>query len=201
MADPIEFWFDFSSPYAYIAAQRIEAVAEKHGRTVAWRPYLLGVAFRETDGRPLTQYPLKGPYSAHDMARTAREHGIDFALPEPFPVNSMVAARAFYWLNDRDPDEATAFAKAVYRAYFADGRNIGDPAVVLEIAAEQGLDADDLKTAVEDPAVKDKLKQATAEAVQDKGVFGAPFMIVDGEPFWGADRVDVVDRWLETGGW
>ncbi len=138
------------------------------------------------------------------MARTARQFDVPFQLPEPFPVGTVAAARAVYWLKRRDPpgaQAARALAMALYRAYFADGRNIGEPAVVAAVGEEQGLDSAALEAGLQDPAVKEALKQATTEAIEDRGIFGSPFVIVDGEPFWGADRLDQVDRWLATGGW
>ena len=201
MAQPIEFWFDLSSSFGYLAACKIDEIAEKHGRTVDWRPYLMGAVFKDEGNQPLTLYPRKGRYSLLDMARTARLFGVPFELPEPFPVGTIAAARAVYWLKRRDPAAARDFALALYRAYFADGRNIGEPNVVLAVAEEQGLDTAALEVGLRDPAVKDALKQATTEAIEDRGIFGSPFIIVDGEPFWGADRLDQVDRWLETGGW
>ena len=201
MPQPIEFWFDLSSPYGYLASCKIDGIAAKHGRAVDWRPYMLGAVFKDEGTQPLTSYPRKGRYSAHDMARTARLFGVPFRLPDPFPVGTVAGARAIYWLKRRDPDRARDFAKALYGAYFADGRNIGEPAVVLEVAAEQGLDVAALQAGLDDPTVKDELKQATSQAIEDRGAFGSPFIIVDGEPFWGADRLDQIDRWLETGGW
>ena len=91
-------------------------------------------------------------------------------------------------------------AKALYRAYFADGRNISEAGVVADVAAESGADRDALLAGIQEPAIKDRLKEVTNEAIE-RGIFGSPFFMVDGEPFWGHDRMDEVDRWLETGGW
>ncbi len=201
MADPIEFYFDFASPYAYLGAQGVDAVAAKHGRTVDWRPFMLGQAFKTEGTQPLTQYPAKGRYSEHDFARTARRMGVKFALPDGFPHATLAAARAFYWLNDIDPSKAHDLAKALFSAYFADGRNTGDPDVVADIAAATvGVDRDELLAAIQQPEIKAKLKEVTEEALA-RGVFGAPFYFVDGEPFWGSDRLAQVDEWLATGGW
>ncbi len=201
MADPIEFYFDFASPYAYLGAQGIDAVAAKHGRTVDWRPFMLGQAFKTEGTQPLTQYPAKGKYSEHDFARTARRMGVKFALPEGFPHATLAAARAFYWLNDHDVARAHDLAKALFRAYFAQGRNTGDPEIVADIAeAIVGVSRTELLTAIQQPEIKAKLKEATEEALA-RGVFGAPFYFVDDEPFWGSDRLPQVDEWLATGGW
>ena len=200
MAEPIDFYFDFSSPYGYLAATGIDALAGRHGRTVAWRPFLLGAAFKQTGQRPLTEQALRGPYSVRDFARSARLLGVPFRLPEVFPFAALAACRAFYWLADRDAPAARDLALALYRAAFAEGRPITAVDDVVMVAAPLGIDAAALRRAVEDPAVKARLRDATDQAIA-RGVFGSPFVIVDGEPFWGSDRLPQIERWLATGGW
>ena len=200
MSDPIDFYFDFSSPYGYLASALIDDVAGKHGRGVRWRPFLLGAVFKVANTGPLTSYPLKGAYSIHDFQRSARLYKVPFRMPATFPVNSLMAARVYYWLEATKPEMARPFAQAIYAAYFADNRDISDREIVLDVAAKCGIDCAALLAGVEDPAVKAKLKQETDDAIA-RGVFGSPYMIVDGEPFWGADRVEMLDRWLATGGW
>ena len=200
MNKTIEFYFDFSSPYGYLAAQRIDDIGAKHGRAVAWKPYLIGVTFKTTGARPLLEIPMKGDYGRRDMARSARLLGVPFVLPKSFPFMSVAACRAFYWLCDRDEAKARALAKALYATAFGDGRDIGGPEAVVGVAAGLGVDRDALTAALQDPAVKERLRVEVETAVA-KGAFGSPFIFVDGEPFWGHDRLDQVDRWLETGGW
>jgi 2-hydroxychromene-2-carboxylate isomerase len=201
MPAPIEFYFDFSSPYGYLAANRIDAVAAGHGRDVAWYPFLLGAVFKVAGTQPLTAYPLKGDYSVHDFRRCARLHNIPFNMPASFPVSGLHASRAFYWLEKADPAKRKPFALAVYRAYFADGRPIGEADVVAEIGAGLGIDRAALLAGMQAPEVKQRLKEVTDDAIERRHVFGSPFVFVDGEPFWGADRLDMIDRWLATGGW
>ena len=200
MAAPIEFFFDFASPYGYVASHLIDDAAARHGRTVAWKPYMMGAVFKIAGTGPLKEYPLKGEYSGRDMERMARLHGLPFAFPEGFPHATLAPARAFYWLADSDEETARRFARAAYHAYFGEGRNTGDPAVTGAIAADLGLDEAALLAAIQDPAIKARLKAETDGAIA-RGIFGSPFFIVDGEPFWGCDRLDQVERWLETGGW
>jgi 2-hydroxychromene-2-carboxylate isomerase len=200
MSEPIEFWFDFSSPYGYFGSRRIEAVAVTHGREVLWRPFLLGVLFQTTGQSPLLDQPLRGPYSARDMARTARLYSIPFRLPEPFPFGSVAAARFFYWLQESDRSAATSFAKAVYARAFVDGRAVSSPEETADVAAAIGHDRGEVLAALQRPEIKQRLKAVNEEALA-KGVFGSPYFIVDGEPFWGHDRLDQIDRWLTTGGW
>ena len=201
MAAPLEFYFDFSSPYGYIAAHRIDAIAAKHGREVIWRPFMLGATFKLTGAQPLTLYPLKGAYSTMDFARSARQHGIAFRMPQRFPVASIAAARGFYWLDASDSALAKRFAIAIYDAFFVDNRDISDPQVIEAVAASVGVDGKALLQATQQPELKARLKEVTDEAVEKRGVFGSPFIFVDGEPFWGADRLDMIDQWLARGGW
>ncbi len=199
MPSPIEFYFDFSSPYGYLASEKIDDLAARHGRKVKWRPILLGVVFKQTGGAPLTTLPLKGEYSLHDFSRSARFLDVPYTHPETFPINTMHAARAYYWLHDNDCETARAFAHSVYRAYFRDGRDIADLAVVLELATRHGADRATLAEALNSAALKERLK-AECDAALAKGVFGSPYISVDGEPFFGADRLPQIDRWLATGG-
>ena len=200
MAEPIDFYFDFSSPYGYFASTRIDALAARHGRTVNWRPFLLGVAFKTTGQAPAVEPPLRGPYDRHDFARSARLLGVPFKMPAVFPFAALAASRAYYWLVDRDPATARALARAIYHTAFGEGRDVTSPETIAGLAAPLGIDPAALLAALADPAVKDRLKRET-EAALAGGVFGSPFINVDGEPFWGHDRLDQVERWLTTGGW
>lgn len=199
MSTPIDFYFDFSSPYGYIASTRIDALAAKHGREVKWRPFLLGIAFKTTGQTPLPSIPIKGDYATHDMLRSARFHGVPYKHPSAFPIATQAPARAFYWLDARDPQRAKQLAQALYRAYFVDGVDISNPDNTIAVCARMGLDADEVRAALNDPVVKDKLKTEVDVAIK-RGAFGSPYIIVDGEPFWGVDRFEQIDRWLATGG-
>ena len=200
MAAPIEFYFDFSSPYGYLGAQRIDEIGAKHGREVDWKPFLLGAVFKTTRSEPLLDIPMKGDYARIDMPRVARRLGVPFAMPSPFPFMSVAACRAYYWLSDRDPAQAKELAKAIYRASFGEGRDMSGAETVVEVASGLGIDGAELSAALQDQAVKDRLRQEVDTGIE-KGVFGSPFVFVDGEPFWGHDRLDTIDAWLETGGW
>jgi 2-hydroxychromene-2-carboxylate isomerase len=200
MATPIEFYFDFTSPYGYVGAELVDALAARHGREVNWHPILLGPIFKVTGTAPLTNIPIKGEYSKRDFARTARLHKITFRMPAKFPVATQVAARAFYWMADRDPARARDYARRIYRALFAEGRDVGEPAVALELAGGLGFDTEALAEALKGEAIKERLK-GEVDAAMKAGVFGSPYFIVDGEPFWGVDRMPMMEEWLRTGGW
>ncbi|EJM95844.1 2-hydroxychromene-2-carboxylate isomerase [Herbaspirillum sp. YR522] len=198
MSTPIDFYFDFASPYAYFGSLEIEALARRHERQVAWHPVLLGAVFKTLGTSPLTAIPKKGDYSLHDMQRTARFHNMLFTPPSKFPIATQAAARAMLWLQQQDPQHALPFAQAIFSAYFTEDIDIGEPDNVLRIAADLGIDRAALTAALADPAVKDRLRQATEQAMQ-RGVFGAPFVIVDGESFWGFDRFNQLESFLKNG--
>lgn len=200
MANPIDFYFDFSSPYGYFASAKIEELAARHGRSVMWRPILLGAVFKITGQQPLPTIPLKGSYASHDLARSARLFGVPYRTPSKFPVAGQVPSRAFYWVSGKDAVLAKKLAQALYHAYFAEDRDISSPEITASVAARLGLEKDQVLQALNDPAVKERLKTEVDAAI-GRGVFGSPFIIVDKEPFWGSDRLDQVEKWLATGGW
>ncbi len=200
MPKPMDFYFDYSSPYGYFAAMKIDELAARHGRSVNWKPILLGAVFKVTGAQPLPSLPLKGDYAKRDIARSARFHGIAFKYPSKFPLASQAPARAFYWLHDRDPVLAKKLAKTLYQAYFVDDRDISSPDVTADVAATLGIKRDEALAALNDPAIKDRLKNEVDAAIKC-GVFGSPYIVIDGEPFWGVDRFDQIERWLKTGGW
>lgn len=200
MANPIEFYFDFSSPYGYFASEKIDALATKHGREVMWRPFLLGVAFKTTGGAPLPSIPLKGAYHLRDMLRTAKHLNVAYRHPSVFPISSVSPCRAFYWLDAKDPKRARELAKALYHAYFVDDVDISSVENTLAVCAKFGLKADEVRVGIGDQAVKDRTRVEVDKAIA-LGAFGSPYIVVDGEPFWGSDRLEQLDKWLATGGW
>lgn len=198
MPTPIEVYFDFSSPYSYLLSEQIEALATKYGRSVKYKPTLLGAVFKVSGMGPLTEVPLKGDYSKRDFARSARYAGVKFQMPDVFPISTVNAARALLWLQSTGSAKSVSFVHQVFRAYFVQNRNINDPVVLGEIAEELGVDPKAMLAATQDAAIKDRLKAAVDESIA-RGVFGAPFVFVDGEPFWGNDRLPQIERWLQYG--
>ena len=200
---PIDFWFDFSSPYGYLMAEKIDELAAAHGRKVRWHPILLGVIFQATGSRPpVDGNSPKAKYVFNDFSRSARFMGVPYNPPSRFPLPSQNAARAFYWLHGQDEygcAVARRFAKAVYRGFFVDDLDISAPETVLEIAAKIGVDRSRLDAALQTPAVKTRLKGECERALA-AGVFGSPHVIIDGEHFFGADRLPQIARWLESSG-
>lgn len=200
MANPIDFYFDFSSPYGYLASLRIDQIAASHDREVVWRPYLMGAVMKQTGSVPLPDRPLVGDYARLDIARSARRYNIPITMPSRFPISSVTACRGFYFLTDSDPIKAKHFARAVYIAFFTQDRDISSREVISEIAAQCAIEPISFDAALTDPAIKARLRKETEGAIA-AGVFGSPLFIVDGQPFWGNDRLAEVDDWLASGGW
>jgi 2-hydroxychromene-2-carboxylate isomerase len=198
MAAAIDFYFDFSSPYGYFAAMKIDAFAAKYGREVIWKPILLGAAFKISGGQPLPTVPLKGPYALRDILRSARFYGVEYKPPSKFPIATQAPARAFYWVNARDPARAKQLAQTLYRAYFVEDRDISSLEITADVAATLDLKRNDMLAALNDPAIKEQLRNEVDAAIK-LGVFGSPYIVVDGEPFWGIDRFDQIERWLGGG--
>lgn len=199
MRSPIDFYFDFSSPYSYVANEWIDALAARHGRTVRRHAILLGVTFQAAELKSPVAYPIKREYSLRDFARSARYEGVPFVMPDPFPIPTQNAARVYWWLNDtRGATEAANWTRSAFRAYFVRGVPLDDRAALKALAAESGLDAEAAEDAWNDPVWKERLKRANEQAIA-AGVFGAPFFIVEGEPFWGNDRKPQIERVLASG--
>lgn len=197
-ARAIQFYFDFSSPYSYIASEWIEALAARHGRTVQWNAILLGATFQAAELKSPVAYPIKRDYALRDFERSARFEGVPLKNPGKFPIPTQNAARVFWWLHEQDPARAIQWARHGLRAYFARGVDLSDAARLKELATEFGLDANDAEAVWNDPAWKARLKAANDAAIA-AGVFGAPFFLIDNEPFWGNDRRPQIERWLDKG--
>jgi 2-hydroxychromene-2-carboxylate isomerase len=199
---PIDFWFDFISPYGYLASLRIDELAARHGRTVDWHPLLLGVTVLKVMGlKPLMDTPLKQDYIPREIQRYARRHGVTIGRPlDVPPMNPLPAARAFAWLLANVPAQAKPLARAIYADHWGRGLDLGTAAAVRDCAARAGLDAT-LLAAATDPEAGAACLRAEVEGALARGAFGSPFVIVDGEPFFGVDKFELLDEWLARGGW
>jgi 2-hydroxychromene-2-carboxylate isomerase len=194
----IDFYFDFSSPYSYIASEWIEALAARHGRTVRWHAILLGATFQAAQLKSPVDYPIKRQYALRDFERSARFEGVPLRIPEKFPIPTQNAARIFWWLHDQGRLSSTGWARHCLRAYFARGVDLSDASELCRLAEEFGIDAGQAESVWSDPACKARLKSVNDGAIA-AGVFGAPFFVIDNEPFWGNDRRPQIERWLEKG--
>ena len=194
----LDFWYDFASTYSCPAAMRIGALAQERGIHVRWRPFLLGPIFAAQGWKdsPFNLYPVKGRYMLRDMERICARLGHAFVKPEPFPQNSLHAARVALALSDAArPD----FSRAVYKAQFTQGRNISERAVLADILQSLGHHPAAVLEPANEAPVKARLKLET-ETAQRAGVFGAPsFITDDGELFWGNDRLEEAMTWALEG--
>jgi 2-hydroxychromene-2-carboxylate isomerase len=197
-AAPIDFYFDFSSPYSYIASEWVEALAARHGRTVNWKAILLGATFQAAELKSPVSHPIKREYSLRDFERSARFAGVPIKLPAKFPISTQNAARLFWSLQSKNSSTASHWARHCLRAYFARGVDLSDAQALKALAVEFGLGAQEAESIWTDPHWKAQLKSVNDAAIA-AGVFGAPFFMIDGEPFWGNDRRVQIERWLASG--
>lgn len=183
-----DFWFEFASTYSYPAAMRIEPLARASSVELAWRPFLLGPIFKEQgwNDSPFNIYPAKGRYMWRDLERVCAALDIPLRRPSQFPRNGLQAARLACWF--REEPWLPEFVRQVYCANFAHDRDIADRSVIASILEALGQPAGLLAVA-ESPVAKAKLRAET-ERAQAIGIFGAPTFIVDGELFWGNDRLE-----------
>ncbi len=190
----IDFWFDFASTYSYPAAMRIDTAAAAAGVAVTWRPFLLGPLFQKQgwNDSPFNLNPVRGRYMWRDLERLCASYRLPFRRPTQFPRRSILAARvgcaaeAAAWLP--------AFSRAVFTANFAQDRDIEDRVVLGAILSELGLDAARWLAAAVTPENKDRFRHET-DAAWELGIFGAPSFLVNGELFWGQDRLDQAIAW------
>lgn len=197
MRATIDFYFDFSSSYSYVALPRLARLAEEHEIHINWKPIVLGVIFKAMNHAPPAADTTKGRYVWRDVERSAEFAGLPFKWPNPFPFNSMSAARIFWYLADDDMDRAVEWARAVYHASFGEGRDCSSPDVLAAVGADLGLNGQELVEATGNESVKQKLKQVTGEAME-RGVFGAPTFFVGDEMFWGGDRLEQLERHISS---
>lgn len=195
----VEFWFDFASTYTYPAAMRVHRLADQAGVAVRFRPFLLGPIFMAQgwNTSPFNLFAAKGRNMWRDLERICADAELPFRRPEPFPQNSLLAARVA--LVGLAQSWGEAFCVAVFAAEFGEGRAIADAGVIADILSRLGVASDEvLATATSDD---NKLKlRAQSEEAQRHGIFGSPtFIAADGELFWGNDRLERALRWAKNG--
>lgn len=200
MTKNIDFYFDLSSPYGYLACSRGDEIEQQTGYQLDWKPYLMGAVFKETGRQPQVNYPLISNYAYNDIQRSARKYGVEFNLPDPFPVITAAACRACHWAESLGTEPARRLVMALYKAYMIDNINISKPEGVLTAVENCGLDRAEAQAATSSPEMKELARQRVNHAIEN-GIFGSPFFVVDGEAFWGNDRVDDLILWCQKGGW
>ncbi|MCR5855826.1 2-hydroxychromene-2-carboxylate isomerase [Mesorhizobium sp. J428] len=199
MADPIRFYLDFASPYAYFAAQQIDGIGQEFGREVEWRPILMWAVLKAHGIAAPMDAPVKRAYMLNDMERSAAFFGMPYRKPVKLPLSSHLAGRLFYAVREQDSDKAMALARRLLPAFFAEQRDISDTTTLSELAAEVGISPETVAEAMQGTVGRAGLEAAVAEAVT-AGVVGSPHFLVDGEGFFGADRLPQL-RWFLGGGW
>ena len=197
---PLHFYFDFISPFGYFASLRVEDIARRHGRTVQWHAMLLGVSVLKVMGlKPLLDTPLKGDYIRRDAQRYMRRHGMVLKRKLDDPVmDPRAAGRAFHYV--KHPALAAPLAHALYDAYWAEGTDLSTADAVAAVPLPAGLDADWLRAGTASDEAGTLLRTAV-DASLKAGIFGSPTVVVDGEPFWGVEKLGLVEEWLDCGGW
>ncbi len=199
MSGPIDFYFEFGNPYSYIAANKLEGFPSRNGKKVNWRPILQLALHKMLEKPPLT--PAELAYEQRDAWRTARQLRMPLNWPSTFPVNTIAAARAYYWVEqNHDEEKATQFAVGIFKAYWVTDHNIGDADFVLNVAERYSIDSAAMYTGINEQAIKDRLHQMTDVACQ-RGVLDTPTVFVGDEMFQGAHSIDQMERWAQVGGW
>lgn len=193
MSKTVDFYYDYGSPAAYLAWTQIYKIAERNGATVVRKPALLGGIFKETGNSAPITVPAKGQWMFHDLTRFAKRYAVPFQMNSNFPINTIYLMRGA--LFARKIGVIEAYDKACFEAMWANNQNLGDPAVVAQVLSEAGLDSAAIGASMQDGEIKKELFAVTAEAVE-KGLFGMPAFIVDGELYWGQDRMDFVEEAL-----
>lgn len=194
MSKTIECFFDFGSPATYLAWTQLPRLAAKHNATLIWRPMLLGAVFKATGNQSPAMNPAKGRYMLIDFQRYAKHYDVPMKFNPFFPINTMTLMRGAVALQG-DP-RFDDYLDAVFKAIWVDEQNMGQPEVVASVLEKGGFDAAALLAQCSDETVKEKLKTNTEEAVA-RGAFGAPTVYVDGEMFFGQDRLPMIEKALQ----
>jgi 2-hydroxychromene-2-carboxylate isomerase len=191
MAKSVDFYFDFGSPAAYLAATQLPHIAADTGAELIWKPMLLGGVFQATGNRSPAEIVPKGPYMNIDLQRFAKRYGVPFVLNPHFPINTLLLMRGATGMQMHEPARFAAYVDTIFHAMWVAPRNLNDAATVGAVLQEAGLDAAALLALAASQEVKDRLKAVTQEAVE-RGTFGAPTMFVGDQMYWGQDRLDFV---------
>lgn len=195
--EPIRFYFDFASPYGYFAAQEVDGIGAEFGRAVEWRPILLWAVLKAQGIAAPLDSPVRLAYLLNDMERSAAFLGMPYRRPAKFPLSSHLAGRLFYAIREREPGKASALARRMLCAFFAEGRDISDATTLSELAAEVAIAPETTAEAMQGSVGRAGLEAAVTEAVA-AGVVGSPYFLVDGEGLFGADRLPQL-RWFLGG--
>jgi 2-hydroxychromene-2-carboxylate isomerase len=193
----IEFFFDCSSPWTYLAFHNIQPLAKDFGVEISWRPILVGGIFNTVNPSVYAQrekpVPLKARYMKKDLADWARSAGLAIKMPPTvFPVNSVKAMRGCIWVGQEPEQQMVPFACAVFETYWGADKDISQDAVLTEICNSVGVDPAKFFAGISEQAIKDQLKANTEEVVA-RGGFGSPTIFIDKtDMYFGNDRMPLI---------
>lgn len=194
MGKKVEFYFDFSSPYTYIASNRIEKICEDNGVELEWKPFLLGGVFNEIGSVPAIQIDNKFCYLRQDFEESAIFYGVDFKFPDQFPLNSVRSMRGAFAAQEKG--KLVEYTHEMFRLYWTQGVDLSKAEILGEAVEKIGINTQWFLNRIAEQEIKDKLRDETSFAIE-RGLFGAPTMFVDDKMFWGNDRLDFLDRYLK----
>jgi len=194
MSKKVEFYYDFSSPYTYIASRRIEKLCEDNGVALEWKPFLLGGVFKEIGSIPAVQIDNKFRYLRQDFEQTAKFYGVDFDFPDLFPLNSVRSMRGAFAAQEKD--KLVEYTHEMFRLYWTQGIDLSKADILGEAVSKIGIDPEWFVNRIAEQDIKDKLREETTLAVE-RGVFGAPTIFTKDRMFWGNDRLDFLDHYLK----
>lgn len=194
MNKTIEIFFDVGSPASYLAWTQLPALAQRHDAEIVWKPMLLGGVFKATGNQSPAAIPAKSRYSRMDLQRFARDYGVILNHNPYFPVNTLLLMRGA--VAHLESPRFQDYLNAVFSGLWIEERDLNQPESVAEVLDNAGFDSQAVLSLCSEPAVKDKLKSNTEEAVA-RGVFGAPTFFVGDEMIFGQDRLGFVEKLLQ----
>ena len=194
MGKRVEFYYDFTSPYTYIASTRIERVCEENGAELEWKPFFMGGLFIETGVKAPVDIANKFAYVKHDTEDLARHYGVDFKFPAVFPLHSVKSMRGAFAASEKD--KLTEYTHEMFRLFWTQGWDLSKDDMLRKAVAGIGIDPDWFMARIAEQEIKDTLRDETAKAAA-RGVFGAPTIFIGDKMFWGSDRLDFADEYLK----
>ena len=194
MGKKVEFYYDFSSPYTYIASTRIEKICEDNGAGLEWKPFLLGGLFNDTGVKPAVEIDNKFAYIKQDTEDSARHYGAEFKFPAIFPLNSVKSMRGAFAASEKG--KLAEYNHEMFRLYWTGGRDLSKDDVLKEVVAGIGIDPEWFIARIAEQDIKDRLREETSKAAA-RGAFGAPTIFIGEKMFWGNDRLDYADDFLK----
>lgn len=194
MSKKVEFYYDFSSPYTYIASERIEQICEDNGAELEWKPFLLGGVFNAIGLTPAVQIDNKFNFLKKDVIQSAEFYGVELNFPELFPLNSVRSMRGAFAAQEKG--KLLEYNHEMFKLYWTEGIDLSKADIIGETVSKIGIDTEWFVNRIAEQEIKDMLRDETNIAIE-RGVFGAPTIFVDDQMYWGNDRLDFLDRYLK----